>query len=341
MASVHCFTSATYSYLSRVRVLGNTLKRWNPDWSLTWVLPDEPPPGVVLDLSREPVDRVIHLDELGISDLEGWIFQHNLVELCTAVKGATMLALLKGGADKVFYFDPDIAVFSDLTELAHLLDEYEILLTPHQLRASPLRQGVVDNEISSLRHGVYNLGFIGVANREQGWDFATWWRDRLITDCFDDVSRGLFTDQRWCDLVPAFFLGSHILRDEGCNVASWNLDTRPLRVLNNGTITAGSAPLKFFHFTKADSSGPQMIERYGSGNTVALELLKWYSAELLRLKGDGIPEGWWAYGRYADGSEITSADRKAYRLSADLRAMFRHPFDVRSPSLREHVRKRA
>jgi hypothetical protein len=52
MASVHCFTSATYSYLSRVRVLGNTLKRWNPDWSLTWVLPDEAPPGVVLDLSR-------------------------------------------------------------------------------------------------------------------------------------------------------------------------------------------------------------------------------------------------------------------------------------------------
>ena len=35
--------------------------------------------------------------------------------------------------------------------------------------------------------------------------FANWWNNRLQLYCYDDIPRGIFTDQRWVDLAPAYF----------------------------------------------------------------------------------------------------------------------------------------
>ena len=40
---------------------------------------------------------------------------------------------------------------------------------------------------------------------------------------YEEAAFGVYTDQRWCDLVPALFDGVKVLRDPGLNVASWNL----------------------------------------------------------------------------------------------------------------------
>lgn len=326
MTVVHCYTSATYAYLDRVRVLGETLRRHQPHWHFTLVLPDEPPPGLVLDLEAEPFDAVMRMGDLGIPDLERWIFEHDVVELCTAVKGIAMVRLLEQGADKVVYLDPDTAVFSSLQPLEDLLDEHDILLTPHQVDPADARHEILDNEVSSLKHGTFNLGFAAVAARGDGLRFAAWWRDRLLDFCFDDIPNGLFTDQRWCDLAPSFFPGLHVLRDPGYNVASWNLGRRPMTVGRDGTVLVKGSPLRFFHFTKVTSVGERMIERYALGSTVPLELLRWYRSRLDEAGVAGLPDRWWAHERYADGRPIPKAHRRAYRASAELRARFPHPF---------------
>lgn len=327
MADVHCFTSASFSYLDRARILAETVKRYHPDWTLWLCLSDREPPGFTFDLHREPFDRLVRIEELGIPDLDRWMFGHDLVELCTAVKGPMLCHVLKSGAKKIIYLDPDIALFGTLDEATSLLDDRSVVLTPHQVEPDQTPAAILDNEICSLKHGIYNLGFIAVSSCEEGVRFAHWWRDRLMSYCIDDIPSGLFTDQRWCDLVPAFFPGTKILRNPGYNVASWNLSQRPIVIDREGMITAGGSTLRFFHFTKVEHVGAVMIERYAAGRFEVFELLHWYRRQLKKHKEQGIPPGWWAFKSFVDGTPITRECRRTYRFSPDLQARFPNPYD--------------
>ncbi|MGY3408402.1 hypothetical protein ACVWZV_004515 [Bradyrhizobium sp. GM5.1] len=276
MSGVHCFTSVSYSYLNRARVLAETLKRFHPDWTLWLGLSDREPPGFDPHETNILFDRVIRLEELDIPNRSAWTFSHNVVELCTAVKGPMLCHILNSGANKVVYLDPDIAVFSSLEQVTTLLETHSVVLTPHLVAPERTAHGILDNEIGSLKHGVYNLGFISVANTEEGRSCAAWWSARLQKHCFDDIPNGLFTDQRWCDLIPAFFSRTAILRDPGYNAACWNLSNRPITFTPSGDILADGAPLRFFHFTKVDTVGEAVLELYSNGQNEVFELLRWY-----------------------------------------------------------------
>ena len=326
MAEVHCFTSATCAYLDRARVLGETLRRHHPDWVFWLCLPDTAPPGFSFDLTREPFDHIVGLQDLGIDDLAAWTFEHDVVELCTAVKGPMLRRLLRQGAGKVIYLDPDIAVLSDLTPVERLLDRHSVVLTPHLVHPETDLRGILDNEIGAMKHGIYNLGFVAVSNSDEGMRFADWWADRLLRFCFDDLPAGLFTDQRWCDHVPALFDHVHVLRDPGYNVASWNIARRPVAIGLDGVIRAAGQRLRFFHFTKIGSAGRMMLELNAADQPAVFELMKWYEFRLAAHADAAIPDGWWAYGRYNDGSSIPYAHRVGYRTRPALRALFPDPF---------------
>jgi hypothetical protein len=328
MSDVHCFTSASFAYLDRVRVLGETLRRHHPDWTFSLCLSDQEPPGFTFDPAHEPIDHVVRVGELGIPDLRRWIFDHDVVELCTAVKGPMLCRMLERGARKVIYLDPDIALFGDLREVEALLDRHDVVLTPHQVEPDSERQAILDNEIGSLKYGIYNLGFLAVANTAEGQRFARWWRDRLLEFCFDDVANGLFTDQRWCDHAPVFFSGVHVLRDPGYNVASWNQSRRPISIEEDGSVRAAGRPLRFFHFTKVTWVGEMMLERYSGGRLAVFELMKWYRLRLVANAAVGLPLGWWAYGRYTNGTPISRVHRRMYRDRPDLRKRYPDPFSA-------------
>jgi hypothetical protein len=327
MSEVHCFTSISWSYLDRARVLGNTLKQHHPDWVLWLCVSDVDPPGFAIDLSEEPFDGVVRIDDLDIRDREQWIFGHSLVELCTAVKGTVLSWLLQRGARKVVYLDPDIAVFAPLDHVLDLLDRRSIVLTPHLTDPENEHDGILDNEIGALKHGVYNLGFLAVRDTDEGVRFAEWWRKRLQAFCHDDVFAGLFTDQRWCDLIPALFDDLAILRDPGYNVAAWNLTNRPIAFDTDGMLRAAGRPLRFFHFTKVNSVGEAMLERYANGHTPVFELLAWYRRQLAAQAVAGLAEGYWGFGAFRDGRAIRQVERVAYRSRPQLQEHFPHPFD--------------
>lgn len=282
------------------------------------------------DPSAEAFNNVVRIEDLGIGDLRRFLFDHDVVELCTAVKGQMMCRLLDEGASKVIYLDPDIAVFDSLSEIETLLEKYDIILTPHQLEPDETRSAIVDNEIGSLKYGIYNLGFVAVAATSESRRFAKWWRDRLLEFCFDDVPNGLFTDQRWCDHVPSFFAGAHILRDPGYNVASWNLSKRLISIEADGSIRAAGHRLRFFHFTKVTWVGETMLERYADGRIEVFELMHWYRARLAANSIKGIPSLWWAYGQFDDGTTITREYRLTYRNNSWLREHFPDPFSIGS-----------
>lgn len=329
------YTSATFTYLSRARTLADSVKRIHPDWHMCLVCPDTPPDGVAIDWTAEKFDSVMTLDDLEIPDVRSWLFRHNVIELCTAVKGRALQVLQARGFKQVLYIDPDIVVFSPLNSLLELFSSYSVLLTPHQLRPEATDRAVIDNEWGSLKHGVYNLGFVGVHTDAVGASFASWWAQRLHEYCRDDVPNGLFTDQRWCDLVPAMFERVCIVRDPGCNVASWNISNRRVRILGSGDIVVNDSPLKFFHFTKVDHVGETMLRRYAERELDVLELMYWYRAQLKKNALQGVPNRYWAYNVYEDGTTIEPDARRSYAELPDAARRFPDPFSVAPPSFRD------
>jgi hypothetical protein len=326
---VHCYTSFTYSYLDRARVLIETLRRFHPEWVVSACIADELPADIDLRLDLEGFDRIYKLGELDIADknLRSWIFSHSIVELSTAVKGPVLQKLFdEEQADKVIYLDPDIAVFAPLDEIVGLLDHHPVVLTPHVLEPEDERLAILDNEIGSLKFGVYNLGFLAVRNCPEGRRFAGWWRNRLLDYCYHDIAGGLFTDQRWCDLAPAFFPDLKILRGAGYNVASWNLGRRPISIGDDGVIRAGGESLRFFHFTKVAAAGERMLRRYAGDRIEVFELIKWYNSRREANRLAGLPPNWWAYATFASGQPISRSQRVTYRSRPDLQSAFPDPF---------------
>lgn len=323
---VTCFSSFTFGYLDRARVLFASLKRFHPDWDLAALITDEPPPGFTLRIDDEPFDRVVYAHELGVEDFRAWLFKHDVVEICTAVKGP-FLRLACESADAVIYLDPDTALFESLDPIVARLERDDILLTPHLLDPNTDRQAILDNDLSASRTGIFNLGFVAIRTSGEGLRFADWWKSRLLEFCYDDIPSGLFVDQKWCDHAPALFEKVGVVRDPGCNVASWNLSQRRVEIGRDGAITVNGAPLRFWHFTKLGPTGDAMTRRYAQGSHAVHEIWRWYKEQVAAC-AIAAPPGYWAYGTYSDGVPIPRAHRLIWRERADLRARFPDPFDA-------------
>jgi len=321
------YTSITKSYLPKARVLAKSLKKFHPDWTFVLLYSDSIPSE--FNIEKEPFDEILTIEQLGISNFKSWAFQHNIVELCTAVKGpAAQILASRPNVDKIMYLDPDIKVFNSLEQLDKLLTQYEILLTPHLLDIEQDISAIQDNEISALKHGIYNLGFFAAKTSGQGLEFIRWWAHRLSYFCRDDIPNGLFTDQRWCDLAPAFFSNLYIVRDRGYNVATWNISHRPLSKDNQNVYYVADVPLRFYHFTGYDSgAGFGMLNKYAATQNIASELWDTYGREL-KIEGHGeqVYKNW-HYAQYTNNEIIPSDARALYRQRDDLQKTFIDPYN--------------
>jgi len=326
--AVYAFTSAALNYWPKVRVLFSSLRRHHPEFKLVLALSDR----LVADHAVEAdlVDEILPLDRLGIEDETAWTFCHSIVELSTAIKPFVLQALLdRPDCEGVFYFDPDMVLFSRVDDLTAGFATHDIQLTPHQTKPETKIRNVLDNEISSLKHGIYNLGFVGVAPRVEGKAFARWWADRIYSFCRDDIPNGLFTDQRWVDLVPAFFDSVKIIRSPRHNVATWNLTTRALAGDEATGFTVDGLPLGFYHFTGFDSGAHRVMAGVNAdGNSAVERIIAWYEGQTEARSGDGNSGPPWAYARYSHGQNIPRAHRVIYREREDLRRAFPNPFDA-------------
>lgn len=322
---MHFYTSVNINYLPKARILAKSVKEYCEDAKFSLVFSDVLPEEI--DVSKEPFDEILTIEELGIpvEDLNQWIFSHTVVELCTAVKGQALVKFLEEGSQKVVYLDPDIAVFNNLQELEALLDSYDIILTPHVTIPEETNEAIRNNEICALMHGAYNFGFYAVANTDKGLDFARWWRDRLVDFCFDDIPNGIFTDQKWGDLVPCMFEGVLVLRDPGYNVSTWNISHREMGKNTDGLFTVNDTLLKFYHFSGFDSGAQlTMLDKYSNGNKYLYELRKWYIERMEEEEQEKYGKYPSKYNFYDNGEKITARERYLMRVREDLKIYFKN-----------------
>lgn len=329
------YTSCSLNYLPKARVLAESLTHHQPNARLTLLLNDVAPDW--LDLGAEPFDRVWTPTDLGYD--RSWIFQHNVMELCTAVKGKALVRLIgEDEADFHVYLDPDVCVYHDLTPIAEYMEGASIGLVPHILKPEQSEIGVRLTEMSVTEHGIYNLGHLIVRPDLNGRAFAEWWAARLDSYCFDDRERGLFTDQRWVDLAPAIFDGVRVLRVPNLDVASWNLFGRTLRQTRPGDaggFTVDGHPLITYHFSGTGPTGThrRIRDTFDPGNGATAEIERLYEQAIARhgqLDFENIPP---AYDRFENGVPVTAGARKLYRRHADLQLAFPDPYATPSDTL--------
>ncbi len=322
------YTSCALNYLPKARVLAETLAAAEPDASITLCLNDVVPDW--LDLAAEPFDRIWQPEDLGYD--RGWIFQHNVMELATAVKGRALLRLIEAEApDLAVYLDPDVMVLNPLSPVDGYLGDDSIGLVPHILAPEETEIGVELTELSVATHGVYNLGHLFVRPDARGLAFARWWAARLDRYCFDDRARGLFTDQRWVDLVPAMFDGVRILKVPTLDVASWNLSHRTVgqeRAGDPAAFTVDGLPLVTYHFSGTGPAGThrRIREIFAPGSGAVAEIERLYEAAIARHGQDRLAARAPGFDRFDDGTPVTAEARRHYRRHADLREIFPDPY---------------
>jgi hypothetical protein len=274
--------------------------------------------------------------ELEIPNFFEMCFKYGVVELSTAVK-PYLLSLLgeRYGEEEVVYLDPDILILRPLDELRPALDGGGIVLTPHILRPLPV-DGKRPNEQDIMISGAFNLGFIALRRSAETREFLSWWEERLQDGCRIDVAHGLFTDQKWIDLVPGLFPSTVILRDPTYNVAFWNLHERAITRQGEAFLVNGR-PAAFCHISGFDPNQPRKLSKHQTrieveeGSALAA-LLDRYVA-LLERHGYAESSGWgYGYERFDNGVRVHALLRQIYlNLGREERARFGDPFVTGGP----------
>ena len=238
------FTLCSNNYLAHAKTLRDSVMEYAPETRFSIGLVDQL--DTTIDYSGLDI---IKYDQIGYNCFEDMLSKYNIIEFNTAVKPYYLHYFFDkyGEGTKVYYIDPDIKLYSGINHLNELLDTHDIVLTPN---LTEIPEEVDLGELASLRHGLFNLGFIGVKYSDEGLQFVNWWKKRLRNHCLIDKPRGIFVDQKWVDIAVLYFKGMHIASHKGLNMAWWNLSERKL-IESEGKYFVNnlSEELIFFHFS--------------------------------------------------------------------------------------------
>ena len=311
MSDTVYFSICSRNYLAYARTLFRSLAAAEPDARRVLFLADEGGGA----LGDQPFE-VVEARRVAIPDFEDMAFRYTVMEFNTAIKPFCIKHLWAEGAERVVYLDPDIQVFRRLEPIREAFDAgADLVLTPHT--TEPLDDGKEPSDLAILRSGTYNLGFGGFRNAPETRMLVDWWAERLRTDCRVDLQEGLFVDQRFMDMGPAFVRKTAILRHPGLNLAYWNLKSRAVAPDANGW-SVNDKPLIFFHFSGVVPGDRTVFSKHQNRFSAAdlgpaRPLLDGYLESLDREGHASWSKTPYAYAKFADGTPIPEAVRRVYR----------------------------
>ncbi len=144
----------------------------------------------------------------------------------------------KYNPDHICSLDADIMFFSSPSKIFALLENYSILITPHNF------SGALSNfEI----HGIYNVSFQVFKNDKNGIWCLEKWRKQCINWCYDKLEDGKYADQKYLDDWVTTIDGVSPIEIPGSGVAPWNIDSCNWEWFDNN-VYINNDRLIFYHF---------------------------------------------------------------------------------------------
>lgn len=327
------FTSICTNYAHKARTLAESVKKNIPDAKFLVCLTEREVPK---SMDCPYFDEVILSKDMWEGNFNRYIYKHAIVEASTSVKGHFFKYIIEHypNEDKFVYLDPDCFVYSDFVELRELLNTRPIVLCPHLLQP-----GNIDMELSSTAHGVYNLGFLAVNRSDEAIRFINWWADRLYLFCYDDIARGIFTDQKWIDLAPCFF-DVEIFKHRGYDFATWSLLDCGMTE-EDGKFFVKGDPLRFIHFSGYGATIEKCMNDWlPEGDHPFRKLYSEYSKLHDKNNEDGVSKTSWSYSQYYSGEKIDDKLRVEYRKNDDVMFSIDDPFELNNKMMKKLLVKK-
>lgn len=322
------FTIVAKNYFAYAKVLCRSVALHHPEAIIFIAISD------LCDeefIANESEFELIQLSDLELPEADKLAFRYDVMEFSTAIKPFVFAWIFgKFKANKVIYLDPDIYVLSPLAKVIELLDlGHTAVLTPHLL--DRIDDNCTPGERQIMQAGIYNLGFIGISRSDEGFKLIKWWSDRLERGAVVDLENGLFTDQKWADLMPAIFDKVSILRSPAYNVAYWNLMQRKIE-FRDGRYYANNEVICFIHFSGINPNNIKQFSKHQNRFTVsdigALEApYRHYITLILDAGYNTYANKRYAYSYFSNGTDIHKGMRAYFRalLDAD-ESVSKHPF---------------
>lgn len=210
--------------------------------------------------------------------------RYNILELCCTLKPFLMRHAARATQCPVVYLDADTYLLGPLHAALPETPDFSVFLTPHLLMPFSGVRHV--EEIGTMRIGVYNGGLVGVGTDRDALAFLDWWADRVSRYAYDAPEHGVFTDQKWIDLVPSFFRNVHISRDWGLNVGPWRVRTEQDFAKDAlGQLTFCGSPVRVMHMSRFNPEKPDMLTSSlplaRTTNSPLGQFLRQYAAEVI------------------------------------------------------------
>ena len=313
------FTSICTNYTHKAKTLADSVKKYMPDAKFMVCMTEREKKK---EMDYKFFDEVILSKDMWEGNFNRFIYKHTIVEASTAVKARFFQYLMQRfpRETEFIYLDPDCYVYSSFVEVRELLKRRPIILCPHLLQP-----GNIDMELSSTARGVFNLGFLAVNNSDEAKRFINWWAERLYLFCYDDIQRGIFTDQKWIDLAPCFF-DTEILKHRGYDFAPWSLLNCDMTKEGDRYYVKGD-PIRFIHFSGYGKTAEKCMNDWlPSGEHPFRELYANYSEQHEKNDVNQISKVSWSYASYYSGEKINDKLRKRYRTNYDVMSYIEDPF---------------
>ncbi len=247
-------------------------------------------------------------------------FYYDAFEFSTACKSALHAWMHRNTTfDRWLYCDSDMLCFGTLEPLFDLLVGSSILLTPH--RSGP--GSALQDDLLFLSAGAFNGGVLGVRRSPTSLAFTDWYLAVLSVYCLNDPplpwadrwsqSTVIFTDQRWLDLVPAYFADVVAARNRGFNLGHWNVG-QDLLEWRDQSLFIGEHRVTLLHLSGWPQDQPHRLSKYStldwSQCQAWADVHASYRDTLVSLQPHfNAP---YRYKAYRDGTAIPRADRRHY-----------------------------
>lgn len=337
------FTICSKNYFAQAKVLSRSVKKYAKDVDFFVLLADE-----IGDFDiRDEGINVIEAKKIGIDGYADMAFKYDVIEYNTSVKPFFITKLFNDYRyEKVLYLDPDMALFDSPNLIFKLLDEKDIVLTPHLTKPYLDYVGCTSEE-ELLFVGTYNLGFIALKNSTTGRHVAQWWSKKLQNQCFADKEDALHVDQKWMDFIPSLYTEQvKILTHPGVNHAFWNMHERTLIDLGSA-YRVDNNPLIIFHFSGLNpynyhdiASKQTKFKKTLTDLPQYQRLYDNYVKELFDCDYEHLSKLPYTYNHFENGIFIMRFQRRLYRsLVQDDPSLANNPFSTSEGSFYTHLKK--
>ncbi len=256
--------------------------------SISEIYPGEHLEILIIDLEKNAIKNFGNINflytedfDIPVSIISKMRSYYDVVEFATALKPTLLLHLLANNANTVSYIDPDVYLYGKLDDAQEIARKVGIAVTPHRITPMPLEK-TSPKELSFMRVGIYNLGFVCVGTTSV--EILQWWEQRLrwFATQFDQLP--YFTDQKWADFFPTFAC-CEILRHPGYNVAFWNIDERQIR-RQQSSYTVKNQSLVFIHFSQMSTELMLKKETKLWGSWLSSELYDSESLSIVKIESE-------------------------------------------------------